>query len=177
MIERAKRFSRQGLVRNPNEFKITDQGPWHQEVHEFGLNYRLPDILCALGVNQLRRLEDFKIKKQAIFESYVRELNGIKGIELPTERFDMNVNWHLFPARFDPIKRQAIFSGLRKAGIGVQVNYIPAYWHPVFKDSGFRKGMYPNSDLFYSQEISLPMYSDLTEDRIDFVVRKLLALI
>lgn len=177
LLERAKRFSRQGLVRNPNEFKITDQGPWHQEVHEFGLNYRLPDILCALGVNQLRRLEDFKIKKQAIFESYVRELNGIKGIELPTERFDMNVNWHLFPARFDPIKRQAIFSGLRKAGIGVQVNYIPAYWHPVFSKFGLRKGMYPISDLFYSQEISLPMYSELTTDEIDFVVRNIKALI
>ena len=54
----------------------------------------------------------------------------------------MNVNWHLFPARFDPIKRQAIFSGLRKAGIGVQVNYIPAYWHPIFNDRGFKKGKY-----------------------------------
>ena len=53
LLEKAKRFSRQGLVRNSNEFKITDQGPWHQEVHEFGLNYRLPDLLCALGISQL----------------------------------------------------------------------------------------------------------------------------
>jgi dTDP-4-amino-4,6-dideoxygalactose transaminase len=60
LLEKAKRFSRQGLVRSPNEFKITDQGPWHQEVHEFGLNYRLPDLLCALGISQLRRLDDFK---------------------------------------------------------------------------------------------------------------------
>ena len=88
----------------------------------------------------------------------------------------MSVNWHLFPARFDPSLRKAIFSGLRKAGIGVQVNYIPAYWHPVFQDRGFRKGMYPNSDLFYSQEISLPMYSDLNEEEIDFVVKSVKAL-
>lgn len=177
LLERAKRFSRQGLVRNPSQFKITDQGPWHQEVHEFGLNYRLPDILCALGINQLRRLEDFKVKKKAIFQSYVHKLGGIKGIELPSERSDMSVNWHLFPARFDPLKREAIFSSLRKAGIGVQVNYIPAYWHPIFKDRGFRKGMYPTSDLFYSQEISLPMYSELTRDEIDFVVRNVIALV
>ena len=177
LLERAKRFSRQGLVRNPSEFKITDQGPWHQEVHEFGLNYRLPDILCALGVSQLERLQDFKVKKRTIFESYARELSSIEEIELPIERSDMSVNWHLFPARFDPLKREAIFSGLRKAGIGVQVNYIPAYRHPIFHDRGFRKGMYPNSDLFYSQEISLPMYSELTEDEIDFVIRNVIALI
>ena len=170
LLERAKRFSRQGLVRNPNEFKITDQGPWHQEVHEFGLNYRLPDILCALGVSQLERLQDFKVKKKAIFQSYVRELSGIEGIQLPNERSDMNVNWHLFPARFDPLKRKAIFLGLRKAGIGVQVNYIPAYWHPIFEDMGFRKGMYPNSDLFYSQEISLPMYYGLAKEDMNLVI-------
>ena len=177
LLERAKRFSRQGLVRNPNEFKITDQGPWHQEVHEFGLNYRLPDILCALGISQLKRLDEFKAKKRAIFQSYVNELSNIKGIELPIERSDMNVNWHLFPARFDPLRREAIFSGLRKAGIGVQVNYIPAYWHPIFHDRGFREGMYPNSDLFYSQEISLPMFSELNQDEIDFVIRNVVALI
>ena len=177
LLERAKKFSRQGLVRNPNEFKITDQGPWHQEVHEFGLNYRLPDILCALGISQLKRLEDFKAKKRAIFQSYVHELNNNKGIELPSEGTDVSVNWHLFPTRVDPQKRKAIFSGLREAGIGVQVNYIPAYWHPVFKDKGFRKGMYPNSDLFYSEEISLPLHPGLTEVEIDFVIRKVIALI
>ena len=177
LLERAKRFSRQGLVRNQNEFRIPDQGAWHQEVHEFGLNYRLPDILCALGISQLKRLEDFKAKKRAIFLSYLQQLSGIKGIELPSESFDVSVNWHLFPVRVDPQKRTAIFSKLRKAGIGVQVNYIPAYWHPAFYDIGFSKGMYPNSDLFYSQEISLPMYSHLTKEEIDIVVKNLLALV
>lgn len=175
LLERAKRFSRQGLVRNPTEFRIPDQGPWHQEVHEFGLNYRLPDILCALGISQLKRLEDSKTKKRAIFQSYVQQLSGINGLELPREGFGMSVNWHLFPVRVDPQKRTTIFSSLRKAGIGVQVNYIPAYWHPVFHDKGLSKGMYPNSDLFYSQEISLPMYSHLTKNDIEIVVRNVLA--
>jgi dTDP-4-amino-4,6-dideoxygalactose transaminase len=177
LLEKAKRFSRQGLVRNPNEFKILGQGPWHQEVHHFGLNYRLPDILCALGLSQLERLQDFKVKKQAIYEKYSRELKSIKGIELPIQSSDVNVNWHLFPARFDPLVRETVFSVLRKAGIGVQVNYIPAYWHPVFKEMGFRKGMYPNSDLFYSKEISLPMYSELKEEDIDLVIRNIKSLI
>ena len=177
LLERAKRFARQGLVRNPIEFKIKDQGPWHQEVHEFGLNYRLPDILCALGISQLKQLNESKTKKRALFQSYIDELSGIKGVELPIERPNMNVNWHLFPARFNPLKRETIFSGLRKAGIGVQVNYIPAYWHPIFEGKGFKKGMYPNSDNFYAQEISLPMYSELTKNQIDFVIRNVVALI
>lgn len=177
LLERAKRFSRQGLVRNPSEFKITDQGPWHQEVHEFGLNYRLPDVLCALGISQLKRLQDFKDKKDAIFKKYVQELGRFQEINLPSEGSHVSVNWHLFPARFDSLRREAIFSGLRKAGVGVQVNYIPSYWHPVFREAGFRKGMFPNSDKFYSQEISLPMYSHLNEDDLDFVLRNVIALI
>jgi dTDP-4-amino-4,6-dideoxygalactose transaminase len=177
LLERARRFSRQGLVRNPSEFKITNQGPWHQEVHEFGLNYRLPDILCALGISQLKRLEDSKAKKKAVFEKYVQELCRFQEINLPTEGSNVTVNWHLFPARFDPLRREAIFSGLRKAGVGVQVNYIPAYWHPVFEEAGFRKGMFPNSDKFYSQEISLPMYSHLNEKDIEFVLKNVIALI
>lgn len=166
LLERAKRFSRQGLVRNPNEFRILDQGPWHQEVHEFGLNYRLPDVLCALGISQLKRLQDSKVKKKVIFQSYLQELGGIQGLRLPSERSDMSVNWHLFPTQVDPMKRTAIFSGLRKVGIGVQVNYIPAYWHPVFKKMGMKKGMFPNSDRFYSQQISLPMFADLSRKEL-----------
>lgn len=177
LLEKAKSFSRQGLVRNPKEFKIIDQGPWHQEVHKFGLNYRLPDILCALGVSQLKRLDDFKVKKREIFQNYLHELGNVKGIELPNEPSDMSVNWHLFPARFEPRNRKAIFSGLRKAGIGVQVNYMPAYWHPIFNEKGFRRGMYPRSDLFYSQEISLPMHYGLTKDDLDFTIRVLKELI
>lgn len=173
LLLKAKRFSRQGLVRNPDEFLIRNEGPWHQEVHEFGLNYRLPDILCALGVSQLKRLQDFKTKKKKIFQSYVHALGGVHGIELPKERLDMDVNWHLFPVRVEPLKRTAIFSGLRKAGIGVQVNYIPAYWHPVFKNTGMKKGMFPNSDKFYSEEISLPMFADLSKEELQIVCKVL----
>ena len=177
LLERAKSFSRQGLVRNPSKFKIRDQGPWHQEVHEFGLNYRLPDILCALGISQLKRLDEFKDKKREIFKNYLIRLQNFSEVHLPTERSYVTANWHLFPVRVDPSKRSAIFSGMRKAGVGVQVNYIPAYWHPVFQVNSLKKGMYPNSDLFYSQEISLPMYSDLNEENAEFVTKNLIKLI
>jgi len=166
LLEKAKRFSRQGLVRNPQEFKITGQGAWHQEVHEFGLNYRLPDILCALGISQISRIGEFKERKQLIFELYNQAFGDLDGIQTPTQREYVDTNWHLYPIRVDSRKRAKIFSALRNSGIGVQVNYIPAYWHPVFSDKGFRKGDFPNSDKFYSQEISLPMFADLNKKEI-----------
>jgi dTDP-4-amino-4,6-dideoxygalactose transaminase len=170
LLERAKRFSRQGLVRTPSEFKIKNQGPWHQEVHKFGLNYRLPDILCALGISQLKRLEEFKNKKNKIFQTYVDELHGLNGVELPYRKSFVSVNWHLFPIRVSPEKREALFNGLRNHGIWVQVNYLPAFLHPVFKDLNIDSRKYPVSNLFYSKEISLPMFSSLKDSELDKVI-------
>ena len=170
LLDRAKKFARQGLIREKEKFVISDQGPWHQEVHEFGLNYRLPDILCALGISQLKRLNEFKDKKSAIFETYVNELQNLKGLQIPTKRSYANVNWHLFPIQVDPNRRIFLFNNLKSAGIGVQVNYIPAYWHPVFSNLGLKPGMYPESDLFYAREISLPMFVSLQEAEIERVI-------
>ena len=63
-----------------------------------------------------------------------------------------------------------MFEQLRAAGIGVQVNYLPVYWHPVFEDLGYRRGMCPNAEAFYAQEISLPLYADLTDSDQDRVI-------
>ena len=174
LLKRAKRFSRQGLVRNPSEFKITDQGPWHQEVHEFGLNYRLPDILCALGLSQLTRLGEFKDKKRAIFELYKNELQRNPDIILPIEKPYANTNWHLFPVRVPASQRLSIFQELRNEGIGVQVNYLPSHLHPVFHKTGVQYGKFPVSEQFYEQEISLPMHTGLEPIQIQKVISSLL---
>jgi dTDP-4-amino-4,6-dideoxygalactose transaminase len=177
LLERAKRFSRQGLIRNSDRFRIIDQGQWHQEVHEFGLNYRLPDILCALGITQLERLFEFKDQKSRIYSKYIDGFNNLPGVDIPAKNEYVEVNWHLFPLRVNKENRQSIFDRLRLAGIGVQVNYIPAYWHPVFESYGFRRGDFPIADLFYSREISLPMYPTLEDSQIDYVIETVKALI
>ena len=143
-------------------------------VHEFGLNYRLPDILCALGIGQLKRLSEFKNKKSAIFETYVNDFQNINGVQLPIKRPYANVTWHVFPIRVNPDKRTFLFNKLRGAGIGVQVNYIPAYWHPVFSSMGLKPGRFPKSDLFYAQEISLPMHTSLEPIQIQKVISAVL---
>ena len=118
----------------------------------------------------MKRLGEFKNKKSAIFETYINELQNVSGAQLPTMRPYTNVNWHLFPVRVDPNKRTLLFNKLRGAGIGVQVNYIPAYWHPVFSSMGLKPGRFPESDLFYAQEISLPMFVSLQEAELERVI-------
>lgn len=169
LLERAKRFSRQGLIRNPNEFKILDQGPWHQEVHEFGLNYRLPDVLCALGINQLRRLDSFRKKRSHIFSKYEELLGETRNIQLPTSRKYVEPTWHLYSVLVEPSIRKQIFERMRTRGIGVQVNYIPAYWHPIFQGEGYPRGMCPNAEDYYSRQLSLPMHFDLTDENVAYI--------
>jgi dTDP-4-amino-4,6-dideoxygalactose transaminase len=177
LLERAKRFARQGLVRNPSEFKITDQGPWHQEVHEFGLNYRLPDVLCALGISQLERLDSFKKQRAAVFAEYRELLGAVNQIELPTERSYVNPTWHLYPILVEPLKRRKIFEEMRKRGVGVQVNYIPAYWHPAFQPEAYPRGLCPIAEDYYSRQISLPIHFSLTQEDVNLVSRIIIELV
>ncbi len=167
LFKKAKRFSRQGLVRDPVEFRITDQGPWHQEVHEFGLNYRLPDILCALGISQLSRLQEFKNRRTEIYERYKKGLTNHPELALPKKRNNVSPNWHLYPLQVPQARREEIFNKLRSNGIGVQVNYVPAYWHPIFQNLGHKRGECPVSEIFYAREISLPMYSNLKDEEVN----------
>ena len=170
LLERARKFSKQGLVRDPNQFLIKNEGPWHQEVQEFGLNYRLPDVLCALGISQLKRLSSFKKRRREIFEFYSSAFKDVDLVQTPIERESVDSNWHLYPIRVPALHRADIFAWLRSNGIGVQVNYFPAHLHPVFKSSGFKRGDFPVAEAFYDSEISLPIYSDLTESDLKRVV-------
>ena len=169
LLEKVRRFSRQGLIRDPALFKITGQGPWHQEVHNFGLNYRLPDILCALGLAQLSKANFLKERRKIIFDTYKSLLGSCDEITLPTQKEHVDVNWHLYPIRVAVKKRLKIFNELRDSGIGVQVNYMPAHWHPVFKNLGHSQGDYPIAELFYESEISLPIYPNLEIDKVELI--------
>ena len=173
-FERARLFARQGIIRDPARLMAKDEGPWHQEVHQFGLNYRLPDILAALGESQIRRLQEFKARRQRIKSTYDQCLQDQAECVLPTQRDDVDPVWHLYPLRVPAAKRRKLFESLRETGIGVQVNYLPAYWHPVFRDLGYSRGLCPNAEEFYLREISLPIYSGLSDRGQDYVVSSLL---
>ncbi|TCC52480.1 UDP-4-amino-4,6-dideoxy-N-acetyl-beta-L-altrosamine transaminase [Kribbella capetownensis] len=177
VAQRVLEFHFIGLVRDPARFQITDEGPWHQEVHEFGVNYRLTDIACALGLSQLKRLADFTKRRSEITARYNEALELVDGVRTPAQRDYVDPAWHLYPVRILGGRRREIFEGLRAAGIGVQVNYIPVYWHPVFANAGYERGMCPNAEQYYREEISLPMYPDLTDADVDRVIETLTDLV
>jgi len=170
VVNRARAFRSIGLVRDPAVLRLPDEGPWHQEVHAFGLNYRLPDVLCALGSSQLRRLPAFKARRDAINARYNQGLSGIEELRLPACRPGADPMWHLYPLRIRDGRRRALFEHLRASGIGVQVNYLPVYRHPVYADLGYQRGMCPVAEDYYEQEISLPMFADLTDPDVDRVI-------
>jgi dTDP-4-amino-4,6-dideoxygalactose transaminase len=78
--------------------------------------------------------------------------------------------WHLYPLRALDGRRRALYEHLRANGIGVQVNYVPVYWHPVFEDLGYKRGMCPNAEQFYAEELSLPLFPDLSDTDVDRVI-------
>lgn len=174
LLRRARLFGRQGLLRNPIDFKIQSEGIWHQEVHEFGLNYRLPDVLSALGISQISRLYDFKLRRSQIFEKYTSELMACSQLKIPVQRPYVESNWHLYPLRVPAKFRRALFDRLRKREIGVQVNYLPAHLHPVFTKHGYKKGNYPIAENFYEEEISIPMHINITDIQVSDIAQQII---
>jgi dTDP-4-amino-4,6-dideoxygalactose transaminase len=170
VVSRARKYRSIGLVRDPAMLRFPDEGPWHQEVQTFGLNYRLPDLLCVLGSSQLPRLPVFKARRDAITARYNQGLSGIEELRLPARRQGADPMWHLYPLRIRDGRRRALFEHLRANDIGVQVNYLPVYWHPVYADLGYRRGICPVAEEYYAQEISLPLFPDLADADVDRVI-------
>lgn len=164
IFQRAKEFSRQGLIRDTSRFIDVPPGSWHQEVHDFGLNYRITDFQCALGITQLKRIEKYKAVRQFVFNSYQENLRDFEGVKLLRKLEGRDPMWHLFPIFVD--NRNSVLSHLRSQGILAQVNYVPAYFHPVFRNLGYQQGVCPVSEKFYSREISLPIHSLITTEMV-----------
>lgn len=174
IARRAREFHGVGLMRDPDRFRAVDEGPWHQEVHAFGLNYRLTDVASALGLVQLARLAGFRRRRAEIVARYDAALAGVDGLRPLGRVEDAEPAWHLYPVRVLGGRRRSVFEAMRAAGIGVQVNYVPVYWHPVYADLGYRRGLCPNAEAFYAEELSLPLFPDLTDAEVDRVVETLL---
>ena len=175
--QRVHEFHYIGLVRDRHRLRHPDEGPWHQEVHHWGLNYRLSDVHCALGLSQLKRLRAFKERRGELFERYQDAFAGVDGLGIHGVRDGVDPTWHLYPVRIKDGRRREVFERLRGAGIGVQVNYVPVYWHPLYADAGYRRGLCPRAEAFYAEELSLPMYADLSNSDQDRVIETLLEII
>ena len=170
ILDRARDFKGIGYTRDPAKLRSEPDGPWYYEVQSLGLNYRLPDVLAALGSSQLRRLALFKARRRAIHHRYNLGLCGIDSLRLPATREGADPMWHLYPLRIVDGRRRELFDHLRANGIGVQVNYIPVHRQPIFAELGWKQGQFPVAETYSAQEISLPMFPTLTDAEVDRVI-------
>jgi perosamine synthetase len=175
LYKKMKMFVTHGITKE--DFVNDPHGAWYYEMQELGLNYRLTDIQCALGINQLKKVDGFVAKRRAIAERFTGELSGIKSLRLPLlDTAEAASAWHLYVVHVigkHEQERAEIFAKLRKAGIGVQVHHIPVYMHPYYRNHGFKDFALPETEKFYNNCLSLPIYPDLTEQDQDQVVGEL----
>jgi dTDP-4-amino-4,6-dideoxygalactose transaminase len=173
LLDKARKFGRQGLVRDKDKFINQPDGPWHQEVHHIGLNYRLPDVLCSLGISQIAKIDKFKSRRNEIFNFYQESLSNISLLKLPTVEKYAEPFWHLYPVRVKNNQRNALHRFLWSCDIRAQVNYVPVYHHPVFKNLGYKSIFCPEAEDFYQEELSLPIHLGLSSKDLDLIVKKL----
>ena len=151
------------------------EGQWHYEMVLLGFNYRLPDIACALGLQQLARLDSNLARRTQIATRYSSAFRKIPGIIIPAVSPEVMPAWHLYPVRFELGQftgdRAKIFRALRAENIGVNVHYIPVHLHPYYRDRfGYKGGEFPVAEAAYESLISLPMFHGMTDDDVSDVI-------
>jgi len=146
-------------------------------VRDLGFNYRLTDFQSALGISQLKRLEEWIARRNEIAGWYRELLADERRIALPPAAANGSLHaYHLFVIRVlaGAAKRREVFEGLRAAGVGVQVHYIPIYRHPFYRDTlGYPQDTCPNAEAYYASAISLPVFPGMGRADVERVVAQL----
>jgi UDP-4-amino-4,6-dideoxy-N-acetyl-beta-L-altrosamine transaminase len=168
--DRLAHFRSHGIVRGADPA----EGGWYQEQVMLGFNYRLTDLQAALGSSQLRRLDDFIARRNAVAARYREELADVDALELAPAAPDGSLHaYHLFAVRCrgGAGARRALYDRLHARGILAQVHYLPVYRHPYYRERyGYRAGLCPEAERYYAGCLSLPCFPDLTEAEQDIVI-------
>src|SRR5258706_741981 len=152
LAETLRRFRNHGISSEARQRQ--NVGQWQYEMVLLGMNYRLPDINCALGLSQMKRLDQNLARRREIAAVYGARLAGLPGLILPTVRAEVNPAWHLYAMRMDAanltVARAEVFRALRAENIGVNVHYIPVHLHPYYRERfGYKGGEFPVAEAAY----------------------------
>jgi UDP-4-amino-4,6-dideoxy-N-acetyl-beta-L-altrosamine transaminase len=171
LYEKLVFFRSHGITRNKKYMKETE-GLWYYEMHELGFNYRITDIQCSLGLSQLKKLDRFIAKRKEIAKIYDKAFSEIEQLSYIKERNGFNSSRHLYVILTED--RKNVFNWLiAEANMLVNVHYIPVYFHPYYRRLGYKRGLCPVAENYYSRAISIPMFPKLTINEAEYVVAKI----
>lgn len=169
-------FRSHGMTRDPALMTHAPDGAWYYQQVELGYNYRMTEVQGALGLSQMDRLEQYVSRRHELARRYDRLLAELP-VTVPWQHPDAYSGLHLYVIRLQTGKARAghkqVFDSLREQGIGVNVHYIPVHTQPYYQVMGFKLGDFPEAERYYTEAISLPMYSGLTDSQQDAVVAAL----
>jgi dTDP-4-amino-4,6-dideoxygalactose transaminase len=152
--------------------------PWYYEMAEIGWNYRLPDILCALGLAQLQKLDRFYARRGELARLYDRLLAPLAPVIRPVPHQEPH-GWHLYALLADfaalKLSRGRLMAALHAEGIGTQVHYMPLHRQPYFRRR-YGELKLPGAEAYYARCLSIPLFptmSDTDAERVAAALAKL----
>ena len=166
-------FRTHGITRDPKQMT---QAPFigYNEQWELGYNYRMTDFQAALGSSQIEKLGMFSARRKEIVRQYNEAFSKIPQLTIQKEIPESETTRHLYIIRVKTsslnASRNEILRALNAENVGVQVHYIPVYYHPYYQSLGYKKGLCPIAEALYEEIISIPLYVSLTDDDVESVI-------
>lgn len=185
LADRLRRLRSHGMVREADllqndTFAFDADGkinPWYYEMPEIGLNYRVTDIQCALGLSQMKKLDRFVARRSALTDRYDQQIADLAPLVRPIARSGASQPaWHIYPLLIDfaaaGVSRAKVMESLKAAGIGSQVHYIPVHLQPYYRNR-YGALQLPGAERYYTRTLSLPLFASMRDDDVDRVVNAL----
>ena len=165
-----------GITRDASLMTHEPDGPWYYQQIDLGYNYRMTEIQAALGFSQMDRLDEFVDRRRYLVNRYNELLQDLP-VVIPQVLEGANPSWHLYMVRVDFSKAKQdkvqFFAEMKKRGIVLNLHYIPVHTQPYYQGLGFKQGDFPQSEKYYEEIFTLPLYYGLTEEQQDDVVAAL----
>ena len=172
--ERMRMMSLHGISHDAWK-RYTKEGSWYYEILSPGFKYNLTDIGAAIGIEQLKKCDEFWEARQRIAMNYTKAFADFQEIQVPSCRNNVQHAWHLFVIQLKlerlKINRNQFIEALREKEIGTSVHFIPLHLHPYYRDKfGYKPDDFPNASAAFERIISLPIYPKMTEANVRDVI-------
>lgn len=155
--------------------RYTAEGSWYYEIVAPGYKYNMTDMAAGMGLAQLRKAERMWLRRRAIAERFNAAFGALPALQTPYDRPDCQHAWHLYMLRLNlkqlKIDRAQFADELKRRNIGISVHFIPLHLHPYYRDMfGYRPADFPVAHGEYLREISLPIYSKMSDADVQDVI-------